>query len=723
MESVACPLCCEDRFSNQDLLKYHLLSLTTNIQCPFCGKQCDDINSLVVHLDKICNDKKEEVDKSMHENNEMIVVYPDDDEPEPEPHNEIGEFDNLVGEEDYQNDDRQTDTDVETGVKKFIEEFTIDDPTKTLRPPETTETEILEEPNPYHCSECNIHFPSVQEHINNCHKGQDVVFQVIEDDLSNALKDSPGTISEQIPQLGTWIKWGNGYFYTNHKDVAMKQLVDIRSEKTTTLKTIPEDLVKTKDENIQIKSNVHQNYTSKLSANIYSNHCITDSYGDRYFDIPVYLLHQVTDKVNDYFQVEARKLSFKKRIRLIRLKSNTDQFHIEQILFQNKPTNCKIIPILEIASECSEYSQLEKLENCLLLTWKCLACNVKSDHWSKLNKHNCIEDDAMAPKSKKNVDNKNPAIRNNSRTIPNVRSKHTCPHCGGEFDSEGYLRTHLMVHINDSNKCPFCDQPVAPEMMDTHLIAHQNPEFSNLKFLCNICNKCYDSEFRLRCHQRAHEMRRKPREILVCDVCNAQFNDKNSLKHHAITHIEPPERLRRLHECRFCGKTFVKPIEKVNHERVHTGEKPFACPVCGRCFRLKDLVQKHMRVHTKERPYKCRHEGCEKTFSASSSRVNHEQGHSGIKQFKCFYCPRYFKNWVSRSNHVQEHMVQHKCDICDRSFVSFCNYKKHLKMHADGRLKFSCILCRQAFGRQLFLDTHMSREHEIKSNKEDNITE
>ncbi|CAH1726667.1 unnamed protein product [Aphis gossypii] len=711
MESVACPLCCEDKFSNQDLLKYHLLSLTTNIQCPFCGKQCDDITSLVAHLDKICTDKEDEAEKSMQDNNEMIVVYPDDDEPEPD--NEVGDFDNLVGEEDYQNDERQIDTDTETGVKKFIEEFTIDDPTKTLRPSDLIETEIIEEPHLYHCSECNINFPSIQEHINKCHKDQEVVFQVNENEnLNNALKDIPGTINEQNPEMGNWIKWGNGYFFTNHKDVAMKHLVNIKSEVI-------------KDEDKKIKSDVYQNNTGKFSSNVYSNHCITDSYGDRYFDVPVYLLHQVAiaDKVNDYFQVEARKLSFKKRIRVVRLKSNINQFDIEQILFQNKPTNCNIIPILEKSSECNEYSQLENLENCLLLTWKCIACNIKSDHWSKLNKHNCIEDDAMTSKSKKNVDNKNPAIRNNNRTVPNVRSKHICPHCGGEFDSEGYLRTHLMVHINDSNKCPFCDQPVAPEMMDTHLIAHQNPEFSNLKFLCNVCNKCYDSEFRLRCHQRAHEMRRKPREILVCDVCNAQFNDKNSLKHHAITHIEPPERLRRLHECRFCGKTFVKPIEKVNHERVHTGEKPFACPVCGRCFRLKDLVQKHMRVHTKERPYKCRHEGCDKTFSASSSRVNHEQGHSGIKQFKCFYCPRYFKNWVSRSNHVQEHMVQHKCDICDRSFVSFCNYKKHLKMHAEGRLKFSCVLCRQAFGRQLFLDNHLSKEHEMKSNKEEDITE
>lgn len=292
---------------------------------------------------------------------------------------------------------------------------------------------------------------------------------------------------KQTPQQGFWVKWGNGYFYTNQKDVVLKHLdTATKTEKNTSLKSLTNNtfeeikLHETKDFKInQIDTNI-----SVKTANIYSNHCITDAYGDRYFDIPIYLIHHVNEKVNDYFQVEARKLSFKKRIRLIRLKSNTDNFDIEQILFQNKPTNFHIIPMIEKATECTEHTQLENLDGCILLSWKCIVCDVKSDHWVKLNKHNCKDDELSGSKLKKNVVSKNLALKNNSRSVAAVQSQHICPHCNGEFDSEGYLRTHLMVHVNDSNKCPFCDQPIAPDMMDTHLIAHQNPEFSNLKFLC-----------------------------------------------------------------------------------------------------------------------------------------------------------------------------------------------------------------------------------------------
>lgn len=42
----------------------------------------------------------------------------------------------------------------------------------------TTDTKCQVDIHLYHCSACNINFPSIQDHINNCHKGQEVVFQV-----------------------------------------------------------------------------------------------------------------------------------------------------------------------------------------------------------------------------------------------------------------------------------------------------------------------------------------------------------------------------------------------------------------------------------------------------------------------------------------------------------------------------------------------------------------
>jgi len=38
-------------------------------------------------------------------------------------------------------------------------------------------------------------------------------------------------------------------------------------------------------------------------------------------------------------------------------------------------------------------------------------------------------------------------------------------------------------------------------------------------------------------------------------------------------------------------------------------------------------------------------------------------------------------------------------------------------MHAEGRLKFQCMICRQAFGRQLFLDNHLNNDHQMKTRK------
>lgn len=167
------------------------------------------------------------------------------------------------------------------------------------------------------------------------------------------------TTDKQIPKLQNWIPLNNGHYYTNRLDIIKNRF------------------------NIQKPEIVH-----------HLNSYVTDTYGDKIYVTPIYLLTNSEVKIRKYYNVEVYKLKLNEQIRVIRINKTTDIefFGIEQILFKNIPTNTNLIPVLLKPLECIEYYKLKNLENCLLLFWKCIVCDLKSDHWSKINIHNCKED-------------------------------------------------------------------------------------------------------------------------------------------------------------------------------------------------------------------------------------------------------------------------------------------------------------------------------------------
>ena len=93
-------------------------------------------------------------------------------------------------------------------------------------------------------------------------------------------------------------------------------------------------------------------------------------------------------------------------------------------------------------------------------------------------------------------------------------------------------------------------------------------------------------------------------------------------------------------KCLQCRKCFSLAENLREHERVHTGEKPYECKQCGKCFSLPRNIRRHERVHSGEKPHECKQ--CGKCLNRTGDLRSHERIHTGEKPYECKQCGKRF---------------------------------------------------------------------------------
>jgi len=147
-----------------------------------------------------------------------------------------------------------------------------------------------------------------------------------------------------------------------------------------------------------------------------------------------------------------------------------------------------------------------------------------------------------------------------------------------------------------------------------------------------------------------------------------------------------------------CDKSYTKPVRLAEHERSHTGERPFVCSEegCSAKYLRESHLTAHMRTHRdeNEKPLGCTEEDCDKRFWTNQHLQRHVKlVHEKDKgQYECQECPAAFNKHHKLRAHVAEvHMPEGANPFpcthagCGKSFKTGSKLRSHAKVHDETR--------------------------------------
>eukprot|EP00066_Takifugu_rubripes_P021910 XP_011611176.1 PREDICTED: zinc finger protein 845-like [Takifugu rubripes] len=245
-------------------------------------------------------------------------------------------------------------------------------------------------------------------------------------------------------------------------------------------------------------------------------------------------------------------------------------------------------------------------------------------------------------------------------------SLHCCSVCGKDFPYASKLQRHLRTHSGERPfPCSMCEKRFPEKgllMIHERKVCqpgraqlHRRTHTGERPYHCSICLKSFSRHWHLKTHleaMHAEVVAGFTRKKFPCSDCDKSCNSAAELRDHQRTHTGE-----RPYQCSYCDKRFALSGTLVRHERLHTGITPYHCSDCGKTFAQQWTLTTHMRTHTGEKPYSCTQ--CDKAFVAPGELRRHTRIHTGEKPYTCAGCGRHFSLAGTLRNHRRS-CVQNK---------------------------------------------------------------